>query len=249
MADQESQLLEQIARHPDDDSIRLAYAAWLDQEGDPRGEYVRMQVEAAQWEEGNWHRDELLSESEDLLQLHADRWLERLAPLQIEFHSLTFRRGVIHGVFVTLEWFLEHAATLFDRAPTIQAGRFMFPNAVCHLSDTILKMAVEADPTGEVMWHPRKVLGRNKPATPGQVLISALAACPQLARLRRVDVGMSGLTCNDIMAFAKSPYLHDLEELDLGLNSIGDRGLASLAGARLPRLTSLDLSSNIVGPA
>jgi len=43
--DEEARLLEAIRAAPDDDGARLAYAAFLDGRGDPRGELVRIEVE------------------------------------------------------------------------------------------------------------------------------------------------------------------------------------------------------------
>ena len=38
-----SALLEEICRDPDDDTARLILADWLEERGDPRGEFIRLQ--------------------------------------------------------------------------------------------------------------------------------------------------------------------------------------------------------------
>jgi Ran GTPase-activating protein (RanGAP) involved in mRNA processing and transport len=48
---------------------------------------------------------------------------------------------------------------------------------------------------------------------------------------------------------ARSPHLSGLETLLIGSNWVADAGLMALAGAGLPRLRRLDLSSNGIGPA
>src|SRR3954451_9822955 len=37
-----------ILEHPDDDGCKLAYADWLDEQGDPRGEYLRLMMKVRQ---------------------------------------------------------------------------------------------------------------------------------------------------------------------------------------------------------
>jgi uncharacterized protein (TIGR02996 family) len=39
--------LHAVIEHPDDDGPRLVYADWLDEQGDPRGEFIRVQCELA----------------------------------------------------------------------------------------------------------------------------------------------------------------------------------------------------------
>jgi len=36
-----------VLEHPDDDTPRLVYADWLEEHGDPRGEFIRVQCELA----------------------------------------------------------------------------------------------------------------------------------------------------------------------------------------------------------
>lgn len=43
----EEAFLDQLIAHPDDDLTRLVYADWLDEQGDPRGIYLRTEVELA----------------------------------------------------------------------------------------------------------------------------------------------------------------------------------------------------------
>jgi uncharacterized protein (TIGR02996 family) len=44
---QEEHFLQAILAAPDDDTPRLVYADWLDERGDPRGEFIRLQCELA----------------------------------------------------------------------------------------------------------------------------------------------------------------------------------------------------------
>ena len=44
----EEHFLQAISASPDDNLVRLVYADWLDERGDPRAEFVRLQVELRQ---------------------------------------------------------------------------------------------------------------------------------------------------------------------------------------------------------
>jgi uncharacterized protein (TIGR02996 family) len=44
---QEDSFLWAISENPDDDAPRLAFAVWLQEHGDPRGEFIRVQCELA----------------------------------------------------------------------------------------------------------------------------------------------------------------------------------------------------------
>src|SRR5262249_24591154 len=71
------------------------------------------------------------------------------------------------------------------------------------------------------------------------------AGCPQVARLRALDLERNDLGDGDVVALA-SPNLVGLKTLLLWSNRVGDVGVrAILAG--LPGLARLDLSGNIVG--
>lgn len=41
----ETLFLNEIASNPDDDTVKLVYADWLDEQGDPRGQMIRLSVE------------------------------------------------------------------------------------------------------------------------------------------------------------------------------------------------------------
>jgi uncharacterized protein (TIGR02996 family) len=45
--DEEAGFLDAIAAAPEDDAVRLIFADWMDERGDPRGAFIRLQVELA----------------------------------------------------------------------------------------------------------------------------------------------------------------------------------------------------------
>jgi uncharacterized protein (TIGR02996 family) len=66
---EEQAFLETLAAHPGDDVTRLVYADWLDERGDPRGRYLRLEIELA----GAAEDDERVGQLEaELRQLRGD---------------------------------------------------------------------------------------------------------------------------------------------------------------------------------
>src|SRR5262245_11108582 len=55
----EEGFLTQLRGHPGDDTTRLVYADWLKERGDPRGEYLRGEIELARLAEGDLRSDEV----------------------------------------------------------------------------------------------------------------------------------------------------------------------------------------------
>lgn len=76
--DVEDELLAAIYADPDDDHPRAVYADLLQQRGDPRGEFIALQLAG--------------KDGTDLLRTHADAWLGVLAPYVV-VEKCTFERG------------------------------------------------------------------------------------------------------------------------------------------------------------
>ena len=53
--DHEALFLQAVLENPDDDTPRLIYADWLEERGDPRGEFIRVQCELANMTEEDDH--------------------------------------------------------------------------------------------------------------------------------------------------------------------------------------------------
>src|SRR5437763_15011358 len=67
--------LSAIREQPDDDGPRLVYADWLDDRGDPRGEFIRVQCDLAKFDPADERRPALASRADDLLADHEAEWL------------------------------------------------------------------------------------------------------------------------------------------------------------------------------
>jgi uncharacterized protein (TIGR02996 family) len=76
-----------------------------------------------------------------------------------------------------------------------------------------------------------------------------LAACAYLARVQTLDLEKNDLGDADLEALAGSRHLGELTTLLLWHNQVGDDGLLALILVKLPRLTRLDLSRNLITDA
>src|SRR5687767_7550780 len=75
--------LRAICTDPEDDTVRLVFADWLDENGDPeRAEFIRLQVRRAQLKASGENPKELKDRDIKLRQEHEERWRREL-PLNI----------------------------------------------------------------------------------------------------------------------------------------------------------------------
>src|SRR5437762_1999256 len=103
-----------ILDDPDDDSLRLIYADWLEERGDPRGEFIRLQYALAGMDADDPRRRPLETRERALLKEHGELWA---GPLVGHLQGYSFRRGFVEEVALSARSFLESGAELFHRAP------------------------------------------------------------------------------------------------------------------------------------
>jgi uncharacterized protein (TIGR02996 family) len=197
---EEAAFLKAVLELPDDDGPRLVYADWLDERGDPRGEFIRVQCELARLAEDDPRRGELQAREGALLTAHRREWNQPLYQLLTEtspsishrerreiVRRCTYRRGFVEGVAVRTAVFVTCTDPLFRLGP-LRAAR---------------------------LWD----------AGP---LIGDLTRVPALARLAVLDLSGNGLTNQDAQVIARCPSLTGLRRLDLRSNAIGPDGVEAL---------------------
>jgi len=92
--------LKALLAEPDDDTLRLAMADWLDEnDQQPRAEFVRLQIELARGVEDRDRLRLLEVRQRDLLIAHESEWVEPLADVLKckpgEWGGWVFRRGFV----------------------------------------------------------------------------------------------------------------------------------------------------------
>jgi uncharacterized protein (TIGR02996 family) len=225
--------LQRIRAYPDDDAQRLIFADWLDEEGDPRGRFIRVQLALAELPEGNPARRRLQAEEQSLLDAHRDAWE---APLRGLATGFVFRRGFVDELNVAAKQFLRHAHEIFTASPVRHV----------HLLDV-------SDSLPEVLQSPylSRLVGLTVHGQhTGEPLARAVARAEHLAGLKRLALTRNRLGDDAAEQLALAPNLANLEELDLAENVIGETGARALAASpRLGKLRRLEVRSNRFGPA
>ena len=110
----ESAFLRAVLADPADDAPRLIYADWLDEQGDPRGEFMRVQCRLAELPPGHEAVGDLRRREQELLDSYEPAWRSALPPL---LRNEFFVRGFVESAHLSVREFLGHAGELLGSAP------------------------------------------------------------------------------------------------------------------------------------
>ena len=111
--------LQQVVENPDDDAARLVYADYLEEQGDPRCELIRLQCELTYGKLPRARQVELLRELMPLLRAHAGVY-GKLALIHFDAHTDTYNdeEKYNHGCM----FYRAPRDGLIDPAHSIQVG-------------------------------------------------------------------------------------------------------------------------------
>jgi uncharacterized protein (TIGR02996 family) len=224
-------LLAAIAAAPDSDELRLIYADWLEEQGDPRGEYIRLQCRLASDPAlSKSDRQKLQAFASMLFTAHQHEWDRPLHELGA--FDLLYWRGLPEHISIIGADFLAHAERLFALAPV---------TSIRIASKQVDAAALAASP------HLARVRALNLAgAEVGDAGAQALASSPYASSLTLLSLQGNGIGDTGAQAIADSASLKQLRTLILGQNAIGDE--AARAIAAMPHLTTLDLGRNPLHP-
>jgi uncharacterized protein (TIGR02996 family) len=229
--------LQAIIESPDDDGLRLVYADFLDERGDPRGEFVRVQCQLARLPEADPRRPELEARARTLLQEHEQVWASPLLGLLDGMVTrLQFRRGFIEGATVETRGLLLHADPLFRLAPLRHLQLYLARRRIGQLAALPhLARLTALDLHGQSL---------------GDEGVRAICSSPHLRGLADLRLSWNSITDAGVQVLAACPRLAGLRTLTLYSNAIGDAGAVALARSHdLARLTRVDLVHNPIGEA
>lgn len=238
---------------------RRVYADWLEDRGDPRGEFIQVQCAADRLWSDDPRKAVLEARADELLWQHEADWL---GPMRGHVRSWRFRRGLLEWVSVDAAAFLAHADAwsrdtgllgvhlrhASDHLDALAACPAVGRLAGLYLGDNELT----SDDLRVLLRSPhlrqlrRLYLQCNRL---DQEAAGVLAACPSLTRLHDLNLGRNFIGDEGVQALVRSPHLRRLRRLNLmmaGLNLAGIESLAEWPG--LAGVRSLLLGSNQVGP-
>ena len=121
--------LQAVLNEPEDDLARLVYADWLDEQGDPRGEFIRVQVELATLTPADDSWRDLKNRETELLNQYLADWFDGMRRVWSGFSQCKYQpfftgrgscqlvRGFRESARVRTRVFLEHAAKIFEQMP------------------------------------------------------------------------------------------------------------------------------------
>lgn len=242
MHDSRDAFLNEIIAHPSEDAPRLVFADWLEEHGDPRGEFIRVQCQLAGIEPDDPLLDKLSDRESSLLTQFGDQWREDLP--EWARPGCEFRRGFVERVAV---WRHENFSKLHQL-------RHCTPLQTLSLHDVAGTMK-EFVASGVLEWiRGVEVLDSAAGFHEMRDLLSLpdddQDGAPKPVFIQRLS--MLGLTLSDAAAIVLKyrVNLPNLESLELVRCDFGSHGAQFLAETeRLPRLISLDLSENEIGDA
>jgi uncharacterized protein (TIGR02996 family) len=245
--------LADVKERPDDDVPRLILADWLTERDDPRGEYLRLQVERARLAADDPRALCRRLREAELWAEHSADWLGPLTPFVEEWET---RRGLlgarVGGKFVraTRAALTSETVAWIDRL---------------HLSWATPDVLARLPPLGELKWavgfggavgeHLARWPHRDRLAVLRLVGTHSITAAPaalatlsNAARLTALHISSGHTT--DLPALLEAPALSRLRELRLEGHALNDQRareyLTDRAG-RLGGLRRLALTGNLVG--
>jgi uncharacterized protein (TIGR02996 family) len=220
MSEKES-LLAAIYANPKDDTVRLAFADWLDEHGEAeRAEFIRIQIERARVTDNNLRLAELWKRKEALLGEYSLAWLGdliKVAPAD----AWSFYRGFPDALII-------NSATINDEGAVALANSHHLANL------TSLDLAYNLIGEAGVMALANSThlsnltyldLTENLLGNSGAV---ALANSPHLTKLTDLRLRYNEIGDTGAVALANSTHLTNLSRLDLERNEIGDAGAKAL---------------------
>ena len=222
------QFFDHIIASPDDDAPRLAFADWLDAQGNVvHSDFIRVQCEMDTLSIGSPRWKELRRRERTILRDHPADWFGKLYG---RLKNCYFRRGLLHSVRLHAEVFVQHPGKVFGFGPINMVKLDGGAAFIQQISDLFyLRYVTMLD------------LSSNK-LLPNH--ISILAQSRSVTNLNWLNLRDNQLGTDGAVALANSPSFIRLESLRLENTEINDDGLLALAeSSHLPSLKCVYLSS------
>jgi uncharacterized protein (TIGR02996 family) len=197
--------LRAIRARPDDGALRLVFADWLEEHGDPLADFIRLQCELEPLRDlYDDERAKALQEREwEMLRQHRAAWLGPLEEVAAGWPAdFVFRRGLVEAVRLPVPTFLAHAEELGHWCPGLWEATLF----------EVRGRGAELARCPELSVLTRVELGDWLTGEDAE----ALAASPHLRGLRTLEVWLGSRNDEAVCrAFARSPALGGLSELRL----------------------------------
>lgn len=230
--------LQAMIENPEDDAARLAYADWLDEQGDPRGEFIRVECSLATLEEDTPPYKKLDQRRDELLKEHGKEWKGRFGKLGI---GCSFRRGLVDSAEMSVKQFLQHGEKLLDQGPLTCLKLKPFDRRTRQEQFAQLAASPLLARLRQLYLSQNEIDDRE---------MAILAGSPYVKNLRKLWLLINNVGAKGLKALAASPHLANLTSLGLMQNPLGAAGAAALAASQtIQHLEDLHLSYTRIGDA
>jgi uncharacterized protein (TIGR02996 family) len=227
MAKSEKALVRAIAKLPEDDGPRLAYADWLDAHGqEPRARLIRLQCDIAKHQH----------EADALIRQHGREWVAPLTALNVG--RCRFHRGMPEELSVPIRAFLAHHKEIADVTPIRRLDLGLAGDADV---EAVAKLRITTPVRSLTIGSPNDHL----PSDFGVPGLRALVVAPWMESLHDLSLNSHNLGAEGAALIAESPHLKNLRTLEMddpAFQRPGDEsGDTLLLSPNLPSLQHLQL--------
>ncbi len=234
--DEDAAFVREIRAHPADETPRLIYADYLEENGDVQGELIRIQCTLRHLEAGDAERAGLMLREQEILNRHAESWIQPLRELGAEgLSNRCFHGGLIEQVTIRAGRFADVADELCRVAPGLH--RVQLRQVSADLEDLL-----ELNLPPQVVALDLSANGLGEPEA------QQLARAAWTRDLREINLQFNQLHDSGVEALSGAAW-DRMETLRLGINRIGPDGVRSLTQWTLPRIRLLSLRVNPLGDA
>jgi uncharacterized protein (TIGR02996 family) len=239
--------LDQVLADPDDDAARLIYADFLEEIGDPRGEFIRLQCELAEIDELHPRYLDVSHRCDQLFFEHGQAWSDELHQ---DVRKIAFSRGFIDKITIRARAFIKEAEQLYRTTP-VHWLRFNYvKGAGPELAEVeslakvrcldLSQLKIPEDDMTALLMSPhlnnlQSLDLSNNSALFSQSVATALGAMRSATTLQQLDVP-SGSTF--LQTLARAGDFPNLQRLSIGY-AFADDDISGLAKLRVPNLQAL----------
>ncbi len=236
-----------FAADPYDLASASAYADYLCEQGDPRGEFMQVQIALEDEARSASERAALKKKEASLLKKHAKEWLGPLAEVLLDAEPISTRLGYrnFKGAPVSHRFARGWLSRLeFHRLSVALARALAQAPQARFLRELVVEVIADEAPVGQTQEYVDSYYepGPDVPANitgydPG---LQALCRCPQLATLRSfwLGEGEDGTHTSGRLAYDLVKQMPHLEELYLFAHRVDANKIFALP---MPRLRVLQL--------
>jgi uncharacterized protein (TIGR02996 family) len=237
----QADLLRALLDDFDDDRARLVYADALQEQGDPRGEYIALSLVKGR---------DAAKRAKELLDAHRQKTWQNFGAKGARY---TWRRGFICEVGAAAKELAAAGPLMFEVEPIDSisiygdgqghVGKLVgFPLRVRHLSLSLSRPEdAEAMAKATTLGNLRNL----QLSSFGDRIAKLLAPSTAMPKLTSFSASLGGLTNAGLAALAKGPLLASVTDLTLHQNSLDADAMSTLVSAPWAKqLTNLGLSEN-----